>query len=96
MFHRKLLPRRAGDVIPQVLGLADDTRGVSRGQTAEVFEFPTTCPACGTKVVREQVGEKYGHSYLGRLRAIAKWWLGRASEECAADGHPILSACTFA
>jgi len=38
--------QRAGDVIPQIVGVAE------RGGGAE-FEFPTTCPVCGGAVVRE-------------------------------------------
>ncbi|CAM9557565.1 unnamed protein product, partial [Scytosiphon promiscuus] len=53
--------RRAGDVIPQVLGLA--TGPLSGGQDATrsrdgdnkaAFAFPTVCPACGTTVVKEE------------------------------------------
>ncbi|CAM9606790.1 unnamed protein product [Discosporangium mesarthrocarpum] len=62
--------RRAGDVIPQVLGLAssrteetgdmEDSESASLPSLPEVknpktaFVFPTECPACGTKVVKEE------------------------------------------
>ncbi len=42
--------RKAGDVIPEVLGPVGDRRdGTERG-----FEFPAACPACGTTLAREE------------------------------------------
>ena len=42
--------RKAGDVIPEVLGpVADLRNGDERG-----FEFPTACPSCGTTLAREE------------------------------------------
>jgi DNA ligase (NAD+) len=44
--------RKAGDVIPEVVGPVVDLRtGDERA-----FEFPTVCPACGTPLVREDGG----------------------------------------
>jgi DNA ligase (NAD+) len=44
--------RKAGDVIPEVVGPVVDLRtGDERA-----FEFPTRCPACGTTLVREDGG----------------------------------------
>jgi DNA ligase (NAD+) len=44
--------RKAGDVIPEVVGPVVDLRtGVERA-----FEFPTQCPACGTPLAREDGG----------------------------------------
>ncbi len=42
--------RKAGDVIPEVLGPVADLR---TGAETE-FEFPATCPACGTTLTREE------------------------------------------
>ena len=42
--------RKAGDVIPEVLGPVADLR---TGDERE-FEFPDTCPACGTTLAREE------------------------------------------
>lgn len=61
------LHRRAGDVIPQVLGLAtgplsgrdnsnNNTRSDDGDDGTAAFAFPTACPACGTAVVKEEVG----------------------------------------
>jgi DNA ligase (NAD+) len=41
--------QRAGDVIPQVVGIIADKRPAD----AEPFRFPHTCPACGSRAVRE-------------------------------------------
>jgi DNA ligase (NAD+) len=44
--------RKAGDVIPEVVGPVIDLRsGAERA-----FEFPTHCPACGTALAREDGG----------------------------------------
>ena len=42
--------QRAGDVIPQVVGV----RGQGSGVRSEPYQFPTTCPACGSHAVREE------------------------------------------
>jgi DNA ligase (NAD+) len=42
--------QRAGDVIPQVVEVVAEKR---RGSPAE-YEFPTTCPECGSAAVREE------------------------------------------
>jgi DNA ligase (NAD+) len=44
--------RKAGDVIPEVVGPVADLRTGSE----RAFEFPTVCPACGTPLVREDGG----------------------------------------
>ena len=43
----KIIVQRAGDVIPQIVGVAE-TFPASRE-----FEFPTVCPVCGAAVVQE-------------------------------------------
>jgi DNA ligase (NAD+) len=49
-----VIVRRAGDVIPEVLGpvLSKRKKGARR------WKFPTTCPSCGTVLVRRE-GEAY-------------------------------------
>ena len=42
--------RKAGDVIPEVVGPVADLRS----GTERAFEFPAECPACGTTLVREE------------------------------------------
>jgi DNA ligase (NAD+) len=50
-----VIVQRAGDVIPQIVGVVLEKR--PRG--AKPFEFPTRCPVCGSRAVRE-VNEKTG------------------------------------
>lgn len=44
----KIVVQRAGDVIPQIVGVAETFA------TAREFVFPTVCPVCGAAVVQEQ------------------------------------------
>jgi DNA ligase (NAD+) len=44
-----VIVRRAGDVIPQVLGVVRD----KRPKGAKPFKMPEICPVCGSKAVRE-------------------------------------------
>src|SRR6185295_11498459 len=53
--------QRAGDVIPQVVRVVTEKR--PRG--AKPFQFPHTCPACGSHAVRE-VDEKTGKEDVDR------------------------------
>lgn len=43
----KVIVQRAGDVIPQIVGVAEQKPNASE------FVFPTTCPVCGGNVVQE-------------------------------------------
>ena len=44
-----VIVQRAGDVIPQILGVVE----ANRPKGAKRFVFPTVCPACGSHAVRE-------------------------------------------
>jgi DNA ligase (NAD+) len=44
-----VIVQRAGDVIPQILGVVQD----KRPKSAKRFVFPDTCPACGSHASRE-------------------------------------------
>ncbi len=44
-----VIVQRAGDVIPQVVSIVPDKRPA----TATPFAYPQTCPACGSRAVRE-------------------------------------------
>ena len=46
--------RKAGDVIPEILGPVVDLRD----GTERAFEMPTHCPACGTALAYEKEGDK--------------------------------------
>ena len=43
----KVIVQRAGDVIPQIVGVAE------QNPNATEFVFPTTCPVCGGNVIQE-------------------------------------------
>jgi len=45
-----VIVQRAGDVIPQIVGVVKEKR--PRG--AKAFAFPTVCPACGSHAVRDR------------------------------------------
>jgi len=45
-----VIVRRAGDVIPEVVGVLIERRPAD----AKPFVMPTSCPVCGSKVVREE------------------------------------------
>jgi DNA ligase (NAD+) len=49
-----VIVRRAGDVIPEVVGPVKS----KRPKRARPWRFPTTCPSCGTPLVRKE-GEAY-------------------------------------
>jgi DNA ligase (NAD+) len=53
--------RRAGDVIPQVMGIVLD----KRAKGSKPYKFPEVCPACGSAAVRE-VDEKTGRADVVR------------------------------
>jgi DNA ligase (NAD+) len=44
-----VIVRRAGDVIPQIIGVVKE----KRPKGARPYKFPTVCPACGSLAVRE-------------------------------------------
>jgi DNA ligase (NAD+) len=44
-----VIVQRAGDVIPQILGVVEE----KRTKSAKRFAFPDLCPACGSHAVRE-------------------------------------------
>jgi DNA ligase (NAD+) len=47
-----VIVRRAGDVIPQIMGVVPD----KRPHGTKPYEMPEVCPACGSKAVREMDG----------------------------------------
>ena len=47
--------QRAGDVIPQILGVVEDEAHAERPR----YQFPETCPVCGSAAIRE-IDEKTG------------------------------------
>ncbi len=45
--------RRAGDVIPEVVGVVSQAEGQARASYVPNFRMPSQCPVCGSTVVRE-------------------------------------------
>jgi DNA ligase (NAD+) len=56
-----VMVRRAGDVIPQVMGVVLD----KRPKGAKPYKMPDVCPACGSKAVRE-MDERTGRADVVR------------------------------
>lgn len=48
----RVVVEKAGEIIPQVVAVRTD----ARDGTERAFEFPTTCPACGEEVRRDEGG----------------------------------------
>jgi DNA ligase (NAD+) len=57
-----VIVQRAGDVIPQILGVVPE----QRPPTAILFVFPSVCPVCGSHAVREL------NSKTGKLDAVRR------------------------
>ena len=57
-----VIVQRAGDVIPQVLDVVMEKRPAD----AVPYEFPKTCPVCGSHAVRER------HEKTGRLDSVTR------------------------
>jgi len=49
-----VIVRRAGDVIPEVVGVVLPTGADASKARGSVFSMPTTCPVCGSAAVREE------------------------------------------
>ncbi len=64
-----VIVRRAGDVIPEVVGKAN-LNGGERPNYVPNFRMPTACPVCGSRVLREQ-GE-INHRCSGGLFCAAQ------------------------
>jgi DNA ligase (NAD+) len=75
-----VIVRRAGDVIPEIVGPVLSKR--KRG--ARIWRFPTVCPSCGTTLVRAE-GEA-DHRCLNRACSSRNVeWLGAFSSRGAMD-----------
>jgi DNA ligase (NAD+) len=84
--------RKAGDVIPEVLGPVADLR---TGAERE-FEFPTSCPACGTTLTRDE-GEvdwrcPNARSCPAQLRERLFHLAGRGAFDIEVLGYEAVSA----
>ncbi len=85
-----VLVHRAGEVIPQVIGPILS----KRPPEAKPYELPTTCPVCGSPVVRPE-GEAMARCTGGFARCIAqrfellKHFVGRGSMDIETVGEKL-------
>ena len=80
--------RKAGDVIPEILGPVVDLRD----GTEREFVMPTTCPACGTALAPEKEGDKdircpNSRSCPAQLRERLSSLAGRGAFDIEALGY---------
>jgi len=84
--------RKAGDVIPEVLGPVADLRT----GTEREFEFPAACPACGTTLAREEDEVDWRcpntRSCPAQLRERLFHLAGRGAFDIEVLGHEAVSA----
>jgi DNA ligase (NAD+) len=84
--------RKAGDVIPEVVGPVADLRT----GTERAFEFPTHCPACGTELAREDGGVDWrcpnAQSCPAQLRERLFHLAGRGAFDIEVLGYEAASA----
>lgn len=82
--------RRAGDVIPQIVGVVMDRRP----ENAEKIEFPTVCPVCDSVVVRvegEAVARCTGGLFCGAQRKEAlKHFVSRKAMDIDGVGEKLI------
>jgi len=84
--------RKAGDVIPEVLGPVADLRDGSE----RAFDFPTHCPECGTELAREEGGVDWrcpnARSCPAQLRERLFHMAGRGAFDIEVLGYEAVSA----
>ncbi len=84
--------RKAGDVIPEVLGPVADLRTGSERE----FEFPAVCPACGTTLAREEDEVDWRcpntRSCLAQLRERLFHLAGRGAFDIEVLGYEAVGA----
>jgi DNA ligase (NAD+) len=84
--------RKAGDVIPEVVGPVVDLRTGDERQ----FEFPTHCPVCGTELAREDGGVDWrcpnARSCPAQLRERLFHLAGRGAFDIEVLGYEAASA----
>jgi len=65
-----VIVRRAGDVIPEVVGVVPESAARPADERGPIFTMPTHCPVCGSDAVREE-GEA-NHRCTGGLFCAAQ------------------------
>ena len=83
----KVLVKRAGDVIPKIVSVVSQARGAA-------VEFPTRCPVCNTRLVREEDGVVWccpaGISCLAQTLAALTHFVSRTAMDIEGIGEKVL------
>ncbi|MEO7126420.1 MAG: NAD-dependent DNA ligase LigA [Nakamurella sp.] len=87
--------RKAGDVIPEILGPVADLR--EDGRTLREFEMPTHCPECGTELAHAKDGDvdircPNAKSCPAQLRERLFYLAGRGAFDIDALGYEAATA----
>ncbi|WP_398492964.1 NAD-dependent DNA ligase LigA [Variovorax sp.] len=70
----RVIVRRAGDVIPEVVGVTPESLARPEGERGAIFTMPHKCPVCGSDAVREEGEADYrctGGLFCGAQRKEA-------------------------
>jgi DNA ligase (NAD+) len=87
---------KAGEVIPAVVGVVTGKRTGSE----TVFEFPTTCPECGSKVARSEgaaagdegaVWRCLNHDCPAQVRGRLEHWCARGAMDIEGGGEVLVA-----
>ena len=83
----KVLVKRAGDVIPKIVSVVSQARGAA-------VEFPTRCPVCNTRLVREEDGVVWccpaGISCPAQTLAALTHFVSRTAMDVEGIGEKVL------
>ena len=89
----RVVVRRAGDVIPQIVSVVQDDHGSTGASRAEIV-FPIACPECGSDVDRQD-GEAVarcvgGMSCSAQLKAVIRHFASRKAMDIEGLGDKLI------
>jgi DNA ligase (NAD+) len=89
----KVVVRRAGDVIPQIVSVVDSNTAESRPERTPI-DFPDQCPECGSQVAREE-GEAVircvgGMACGAQLKAVIRHFASRKALDIEGLGDKLI------
>ena len=89
----RVVVRRAGDVIPQIVSVVQDNHG-SNGSPRDEIVFPDACPECGSDVDRQD-GEAVvrcvgGMSCSAQLKAVIRHFASRKAMDLEGLGDKLI------
>ena len=90
----RVVIRRAGDVIPQIVSVIPEHDGSPASQEREHIVFPSECPACGSRVERE-AGEAVircsaGLACTAQLKAAIRHFASRKALDIEGLGDKLI------